>query len=488
MKICAALLIAVSALAQMLPVEEVWRIDFDEPVACLGTVWSEEGTVNVMVGLDDRVVRIRDGEIVWASEPREGRVIDVIAADFGLGEGCEPVVLLHVRRDRDNARDDILRYGNWEVEATSVRTIARFYIDRFGAGGGGGIAERIFAPARIDPDQTESLVVLVSTYRLDLLQGGEFTEQLSGFAGRYGLRSAQWINAVAIGSPRGVAIGDDAVSVRRMMVVAGSESYHSTSGGVPEDRRELRLAAIDNWVGAHRLRRDEANGPEQMPFAALAATGTYAEPGIIFGPREGVLEIFAADSLRRLNARLMPVAQADFVIPMTNNDGDRRERLLLAVSRDGLAAPYSLEANRFTAMVYQHERDIVGLTIDDYDGDGESEIITLTEQSLIFARLGVLAAPKAAQPSLPPTQPTLTYFPNPFNDALSIVYHLPGAGLWSLRLSDLKGTEVACIKGGWLPAGDGRGMLNVGGLPAGNYILTLTGPDALAAGMVTIVK
>ena len=58
------LILSTSTLAEF-PAEEVWSVEFDTTVTCLGPNWQEDGQTHFLVGLENQAVIVSDGEIVW---------------------------------------------------------------------------------------------------------------------------------------------------------------------------------------------------------------------------------------------------------------------------------------------------------------------------------------------------------------------------------------------------------------------------------------
>ncbi len=90
------LILSTSTLAEF-PAEEVWSVEFDTTVTCLGPNWQEDGQTHFLVGLENQAVIVSDGEIVWES-PEFGteQLPELVTAlsriDFRVGDGPELII------------------------------------------------------------------------------------------------------------------------------------------------------------------------------------------------------------------------------------------------------------------------------------------------------------------------------------------------------------------------------------------------------------
>ncbi len=91
------------------------------------------------------------------------------------------------------------------------------------------------------------------------------------------------------------------------------------------------------------------------------------------------------------------------------------------------------------------------------------------------------AAPEAALTLRPA-------YPNPFSGTTTLRYDLPVAGPMRMAVYDVLGREVAALRDGPAPAGDGVVTLEAAGLPAGVYLVRMTTPSGNASQTVTLLR
>ncbi len=79
-------------------------------------------------------------------------------------------------------------------------------------------------------------------------------------------------------------------------------------------------------------------------------------------------------------------------------------------------------------------------------------------------------------------------YPNPFNPTTTISYRLPSAGKVTLRIFDIKGSEVARIDEDQKPAGNYKINFDASDLASGVYIYRLTAGDFTAQKKMVLLK
>lgn len=79
-------------------------------------------------------------------------------------------------------------------------------------------------------------------------------------------------------------------------------------------------------------------------------------------------------------------------------------------------------------------------------------------------------------------------FPNPFNPATTITYHLPSSGVVSLRVYDLLGREIATLVDGPAGAGTHQIQWNATQMPTGVYLVRLSTPSGAFTRRMMLVK
>ena len=84
--------------------------------------------------------------------------------------------------------------------------------------------------------------------------------------------------------------------------------------------------------------------------------------------------------------------------------------------------------------------------------------------------------------------PLLLIYPNPFNSAIKIEYHVNGNGLVSLKVFDIMGHEVATLVNEQKPVGDYLVEWNASGLPGGIYFCRLKNGGAYEVKKMLLLK
>jgi len=88
-----------------------------------------------------------------------------------------------------------------------------------------------------------------------------------------------------------------------------------------------------------------------------------------------------------------------------------------------------------------------------------------------------------------PKQLLFNSYPNPFNASISFSWQLPEAMPVCIAVYDLRGREVAQpFAEKWLNSGNHSLIWRANDLPAGNYVVRLTGPDRTVEQTVTLIK
>ena len=133
----------------------------------------------------------------------------------------------------------------------------------------------------------------------------------------------------------------------------------------------------------------------------------------------------------------------------------------------------------------------------DLDGSGSPDIAVLTYQdaghgtvellyNLEWRPSGVRIDPVS---DLPADSPRLdANYPNPFNPATTIVYHLPVASRAVLSVFDMLGRRVAVLESGRKNAGRHEVSFDASGLPSGVYFYRLVAGDHVSTNRMVLVK
>ena len=79
-------------------------------------------------------------------------------------------------------------------------------------------------------------------------------------------------------------------------------------------------------------------------------------------------------------------------------------------------------------------------------------------------------------------------YPNPFNPATVVTYHLAASGPVALRVYDALGRHVATLFEGTQAAGTHTLSFDAAGLPSGHYLVRLEAPDHQQTRLVTLLK
>jgi hypothetical protein len=98
------------------------------------------------------------------------------------------------------------------------------------------------------------------------------------------------------------------------------------------------------------------------------------------------------------------------------------------------------------------------------------------------------ATPVAAEETAAPAAPALAVGPNPARGAVRVDYAVPAEGDVRLEVFDLLGRSVAVLAEGARPAGSHTAQADLGGLPAGLYLVRLRVADRTETRRLTIVR
>jgi len=105
----------------------------------------------------------------------------------------------------------------------------------------------------------------------------------------------------------------------------------------------------------------------------------------------------------------------------------------------------------------------------------DSVIYSAEEKHLQFYRWARVHSVSDNNPPLPVTLAISEVYPNPFNSSTRIAYDLPAGGNVNLTVYDLSGREVTRLVEGVMPAGRHSAVWEAGIVPAGIYLIKLTG-------------
>ncbi len=68
-----------------LPIEEVWRYEFNQEIPSFGSSWMENGFCHVLVKHGNRAIIISNGEVIWEVESPSGNILKVERVIFHEG-------------------------------------------------------------------------------------------------------------------------------------------------------------------------------------------------------------------------------------------------------------------------------------------------------------------------------------------------------------------------------------------------------------------
>ena len=119
------------------------------------------------------------------------------------------------------------------------------------------------------------------------------------------------------------------------------------------------------------------------------------------------------------------------------------------------------------------------------DDDGELYLASFDGKLYRLARNPVVAT----EPSVAATGTVLrAAYPNPFADTATLTFETAEAGPVRVAVYDVLGREVAVLRDGPAPAGEGSVAFSASGLPAGVYLARMTTATTAATQTLTLLR
>ncbi len=468
------------------PAEEVWSVEFDSPISCYGTSWQEDNQTFFLLGMQNIVVIVSEGEIVWESQEFDGSITAVNRFYF----------------DEDAGHQIVLAVNEVEIDLGPYRLTHGFIYYLFGDN----YEEIERIPAFVSeeqnggPDQHTDLNDVRSIVTFDNFLPNRdraiitinrsyydsYSDGPNGGSGGSSLSGSTYLidyNNVILANHR---IGVPMVSTiyqfqnenEALVIGYRSESsyYNPISGGyssscgirvIPDDFSEGTNRVL---YSINRERRTSVTGLNILSDQSdeLKICAVYSDTS---RNRRWYLGKFSFDDLATEDIiELENGNYALFGYPM--DDGGRiTENLLCIGTRDAMI----IDLDDFWRIdVMDHNIPAHNmLDIGNYDNDEEFELICLGENSLILYNLGALSVPTNSHSYSPTTYTIQSAYPNPFNSKTMIEYSLPRAGRYSLVVYDVNGAEITRLADEWKSAGQYRLAWDALGEASGTYFIKL---------------
>lgn len=475
-----------SAAVADFPTDEVWSVEFDTTVSCLGPNWQEDGQTHFLVGLENQVVILSADEIVWESlEFGGGHLPETVTAvkRIDFGDGPEIVVATYQTWDGEGERvaadsGKVYYFGGDGYEDVLVRSpfTRTAYID------GGTLDERMMPSigvfSNMLPDESKTLLTLNTYY---------YT---------YPPWAMSWWEG------RLYSVGDEVGLGQEIQGLATTTKYFTAGNGF-----QYLIYGYRHALFNHRSRSGAADCGlvlindrlRELTHRRLFETGDIP---LIFNPRAGYCKIndiaiqvqnddtyiFTAYSdtatsyLQALSWSNLAIGdRLDLSYEGVEDvsiayfpwgDLDQGENMLACISSEGEVVTVDP-----AEMIETDRGDInvtcVGTAVGNFDDDEQLELAILSRRSLNLFNVTPLSTPTQRHPHTPATYSIISAYPNPFNSRTVIEYTLPKASRHALIVYDVNGAEVTRLADEWRSAGTHQAVWDASGVTSGTYFIQL---------------
>ncbi len=484
------LLLSTSARSELFPAREVWRVQTANPATCLGPSWLDGGRPCFLIGTTDRVLIIRDGNVIWISPSLDAKVTALARVDFGTGDGMEIIAgvetdstagLIEFKGEdfRDTTQFSLFgkeidtSRGDWDTLFTDNRpiTLITTFDDQF-------------------PDSSKSVTIFSQVLSWDSNPDGWVVT--TGRINRLSLVSGEFTSSPTNFSIARVFQLDWQGDGHNDLITMGRYEQDSYGFGCEERHRfavlDQNIRVTQRWetptvyfdwmIGATwpLAILPPLNG---TPRAIVACDSGYRWDGL-----HSKLAIFSSvqnDPQEVILAVSGPIADI-----LVNHDANGRYWLVY-FNQNGAIITTPLDD---LWSQYPYDRSLpAGLVragMEDYNGDGHSEMVFLTTEGLFYYEIGDLSVPPS--PEFPFSFSIFHCYPNPFNSSTTIEYSLPRPGRYALSVVDITGREVERLSDGWKEAGSYREVWNGRGVAGGMYIVQMNSESSNACERIQLVK
>ncbi|MBM3328437.1 MAG: T9SS type A sorting domain-containing protein [Calditrichaeota bacterium] len=459
-----------------LPLEEVWRVEFDRPAnAILSQRVGEDGN-KYLVQLDSSAVMVSNGEIILDS--------DSVRFDSWVGSQSEN-------------QGFVIKWQNgaWR-EGAGYKFIRRYSPENFQYLGrteilsnrGGGdewdswhnYLTSIVPLTRMNLENLATVLVYYHTSRYYTDFRGDANVYQSGGICSIRLDNGAGIDTIILGSTIGGLIWNQLEENRSFLIGQFLIFERHENIRAPQYVR-IRLAVIDHnlRLNSHVDLDENAYGWYQdgSLFSLMTTAKDRHDDHWLwilrnYGPRE--LIRYSLPALGNPHRFELPNGLRNplMMLPRLYEVGFGYELMYLLIDRDRSITYLFPLTSEFVSSPYQFPVTPLQILEVDDDRDGETEWIVLTQRTLICYRqvdidLGVTAEPLLTM------QFALSPFPNPFNSQVRIGFSLKEESDIRLTIHDLIGREVKVMESGRKMPGYYDAVWNADNHPAGVYFCRL---------------
>jgi len=473
-----------------LPADNVWSLNLNSEPLPDFLVWEANGAINVLLGLDDRIILVRNGEVVQTSNPFNGEVTALLRADV-MGEE-RPEFLVAVKEDSLN----LIHILDGE-DFSNLRTITVGWDWRYSDENPDSMYseswEEVTEEMHWVGGEEGVLLIGKETYRENSMAfGGNMSKQ--GQILRYSVPNDTLLSVIRSGYDQywSVVDGD---------FVVGSSSWWATWEPVHYGYISFIAQRFSSDMSVHRSKTMEISAFEFPAEANNAQTASCTirmqdESPLLVASVDSryidlepstSLRIFDAtnlDSLTSIDLNLRPIKS---FVPIQNQEGDHHQPYLMCIEEDGTTRLLSILTLSLLAQEYISPLGGIGVKGGDFDGDGVTELIGLENNRLTCVRLRPLSTFDDSF-ILHPSTFSLSAFPNPFNSSTTISYSIPVSGWTRMDVVDMNGRLVTRLSDGWREAGSYREVFQGNGLASGQYVIKLNSDTESFSIPITIIK
>jgi len=498
-----ALAMSTVSLAEF-PAEELWSIQVDTLPRCLGPSWEEDGRFCFLVGLNNRVLIVSEGEMIWESDRLPEKVLHVNRLDYGLEHGPEIVV---VTDSIENPSMHYIRiyhfFGENYSQEINRRLFSNYYPDE----------RRIPFPV-YSVTNTEVLNSLLPDSNRTTVLGKRITYRSNDGGSNRG-ETILFPNVDNINGIRG------GVVTNSFKVTQDDHEFLYLTYWTNSSNSGLEIPTRIRGNCGVQLIDDGLNLISDQILAEYAFVGADINPR----ERAKILDFYGKtlrDSLH-LYVAYVDSSEDVFVSRLSANDLESVHTIRLPMSVyvighgsireeeqlvDGLLClnegrVFVLNAEDLS-MLTEMEHDLpnyyyggVGYLakLGDFDEDDELEFIMVGQRlgrqnvhHVRFFDIGPLSVPAHSQPYIPESYSISAAYPNPFNSQAMIEYTLPRAGRYALVVYDVNGTEITRLADEWNTAGTYYQMWEAQGIPSGNYLINLENESQNTTKSIQLIK
>ena len=469
------------------PVEEVWSVEFDTTVTCLGPNWQEDGQTFFLVGLQDKAVIVSEGDIVWESPTLGGghlpeTVTAVSRIDFGVDDGHEIIV-------------STIQTWDWEGDEIYADS-GKVYLFSGEDYQNQIVRVPFFHEFIMDADFDERWVRSLHVFSNMLPDTSKRIVTCNEYWGMwYHLRAYRMSGNIFIS-------GEDIQTWSGSGWPVTSRIYHdgeyehliSASVNVSWDdfntrfNKQSMVGIYNRNLGLEQMRVLGSIGSDTVGIDGYAGQCNMYGMEIISDQNNNqYLYVVYSDTiprprLARLSMDDLATEDEMFLPPNTIGrldihhfpwgDQEQGANLIVCITSDGRVVVVDpvemIEVERGSFDI-----DRIGSDVGNFDDDELFELVYLSHDALYLYDVAPMSAPPQSQPTIPTTFSIQSAYPNPFNSRIRIAYTLPRAGRYGLTVYDVNGAEITRLADDWRLAGSYRTAWNAIGIPSGTYFIKL---------------